>query len=71
MEVFSLVHITIALLLVVSILLQAGESGVFGGGGLMMGGENFHTRRGFEKFLFYASFVLLALFMIMNIILLR
>lgn len=55
-------QILIAGLLVAAILFQpstAGVGGSFGGGD---GAQNFHTKRGFEKFLFIATIVLGVLF---------
>jgi protein translocase SecG subunit len=63
--------LVIVVLLIVSILFQSGESGMFSAGGLMSGGENFHTRRGLEKFMFYATFVLVALFVILSLLLVK
>lgn len=60
MKIVNLLHIIVSVLLVISILLQSrgsGLSSVFGGG---MGG--YHTKRGFEKFLFNSSVVLSVLF---------
>ncbi len=71
MDILLLVHTIITFLLVMAILLQAGESGMFSGAGIMSGGEFFHTRRGVEKILFHATFVLLAVFIFLNILLLR
>jgi protein translocase SecG subunit len=56
----SIVQITIAALLMLSILLQnrgGGLSGIFGGEGNV-----YMTKRGFEKKLFYATIVLAVLF---------
>lgn len=64
-------HLVLAALVVGAILLQPGESGVFGGTGFMSGGENFHTRRGLEKVVFRATFVLLAAFIVVNLLLVR
>lgn len=66
---YEVILIILGVLLVGSILLQAGESGMFSAGGLMAGGENFHTRRGLEKVLFYFTFVWLALFIIVSLLL--
>jgi protein translocase SecG subunit len=63
--------IVVVVLLVGSILLQSGESGMFSAGGMMSGGENFHTRRGLEKAMFYATFVLMGLFVILSLLLIR
>lgn len=65
-----ILHAIVSVLIIACVLLQAGESGLFAGGGLMSGGENFHTRRGLEKVVFYATFVLLALFVVINLALL-
>lgn len=44
---------------------------MFSGGGIMSGGENFHTRRGLEKVTFYFTFVLLTLFIVISLLLVR
>jgi preprotein translocase subunit SecG len=71
MNPLFILHIVLSVMLIGCILLQAGESGLFAGGSVMSGGENFHTRRGVEKVVYYATFVLLALFVVLNIALLR
>lgn len=71
MNILVFLHLIISVFLVATILLQAGESGMFAGGGLMRGGENFHTRRGLEKVLFSLTFVWVALFAILSILILR
>lgn len=56
------IQIIVSVILVVAILLQqsgAGAGGAFGGGD---GGALYHTRRGFEKFLFILSIVCAILF---------
>lgn len=56
----DIIQITIAILLIIAILLQAkgtGLSGVFGGEGNV-----YRTKRGFEKILFYATIVLSVIF---------
>jgi len=53
MELLQLLQIVAASILVISILLQGGGTGLsspFGGGG-----ESFRTRRGVEKILFYIT----------------
>jgi preprotein translocase subunit SecG len=58
-------QLTIAILLIVVVLLQnrgSGLSSAFGGGG-----EGFHTKRGFEKFLFTATTVLGVLFILNSV----
>ena len=56
------IQIILSIILVISIILQqtgAGLGGAFGG---TEGGTMFHTRRGFEKFLFYLTIVVAILF---------
>ncbi len=64
-------HILVTVLLISSVLLQAGESSFLSSSGLISGGEHFHTRRGIEKLLFYSTFLWLGLFLILSILLLR
>ena len=55
-SVLPYAQIILSIILMVSILLE--QSGTEVGGALGGSGENFHhTRRGFEKFLFYVSIV--------------
>ncbi|HYD35365.1 MAG TPA: preprotein translocase subunit SecG [Vitreimonas sp.] len=59
-------QIILAILITGAILLQAQGSGLgstWGGGG-----ETYHTRRGIEKVIFYASFVLVGLFIITSLL---
>lgn len=68
-EVFSIIQIILAVLIVTFILLQSqgsGLGGTFGGGG----GENYHTRRGIEKVVFYLTIAAIVLFMVIAISLL-
>jgi preprotein translocase subunit SecG len=65
-KILSIIQIILSVILVVSILLQsrgAGLSSAFGGD---MSG--FHTKRGIEKFLFFASIVLSTLFIVNAIV---
>ena len=58
---FNIVMIVISVLLVVAVLLQqrgAGLSGTFGGDG----SGAYHTKRGLEKTIFFATIVLAVLF---------
>lgn len=71
MHPLAFAHILTTVFLILAILLQAGESGMFSAGGLMTGGEHFHTRRGLEKVLFYSTFFLMALFVVLSILLVR
>lgn len=63
-QFLSISQIIISLALITTILLQqrgTGGGSLFGGGG---GGGDYYTKRGFEKFLFNATIVLAALFLI-------
>ena len=63
--IFKFLNIVVMLLLILSIALQnksSGLSNVFGGGGNIV-----QTRRGFEKWLFYATIILGILFVAINI----
>jgi protein translocase SecG subunit len=62
-KIITIVEIIVAILLIISILLQnrgAGLSGTFGGD---FGG--YYTRRGFEKFLVVFSVILSGLFIVL------
>jgi protein translocase SecG subunit len=71
MPLLWILHIVVSVLLVGSVLLQAGESSFLSSSGLIAGGEHFHTRRGIEKVLFYGTFLWLGLFLVLSILLLR
>ena len=61
-NILPYIEIILSVVLVLSILLQqsgAGVGGALGGGD---GGSFHHTRRGFEKFLFYLSIICAILF---------
>ena len=61
-KILPAAQILVAGLLITAILFQpstAGVGGSFGGGDSM---QNFHTKRGFEKFLFLSTIVLSVLF---------
>ncbi len=60
MNIFSIVQVILAVLLTVVIILQqrGSEAGIAFGGG----GESFRSKRGLEKFLFYATIVLAVIF---------
>lgn len=64
----SILEIILAVLLVVVIILQqrGSEAGIAFGGG----GESFRSKRGLEKFLFYATIVLTVLFAANSILIL-
>ena len=60
MNIFAIIQIVLALLLIiVTILQQRGSNAGMAFGG---GGESFRSKRGLEKFLFYATIVLAILF---------
>ncbi len=63
------IEIILAILIIVSILLQKSESNV---GGAFGGNDNwnapYHTRRGFEKILFNGTIVFSILFVIVSIL---
>jgi len=57
-----IIQIVLSILLITGILLQVSSAGV---GASLGGGDsaaNYHTRRGFEKFLFYFTIVVAILF---------
>ena len=64
----SILQIILSVLLVISVILQVrgvGLSPTFGG--LNSGGETYRQRRGLEKFLLYATIVLVALIAISSV----
>lgn len=64
LSVLPWIEITISALLIVCVLLQQSAAGL---GGAISGGDSsvsFHTRRGFEKFIFVMTFVLGGLFIL-------
>ena len=62
MKFLLIIQAILAILLVVSILLQSRGAGLGAAFGADFGG--YHTKRGFEKFLFRASIVLGGLFVL-------
>lgn len=66
-RIFQIVQIVLAILLMVTILLQSRGSGISSAFGAS-GGEYFRVRRGFEKLIFYSSIVISILF-VANILL--
>ncbi len=67
MKYLSIAQILIAVVLIVLIMLQersSGLSGVFGGGESTF----YQTRRGFEKIIFIATSVLVAVFAVLSFI---
>lgn len=61
-------QITVSVLLVVAILMQPSTAGVGGALGGAEGMQSFHTKRGFEKFLFVATIVLGVLFTALGVL---
>ena len=61
-KILPYVQIVFSVILVTAILLQQSDAGVGGALGGGDGGSFHHTRRGFEKFLFYLSIVIGILF---------
>ncbi len=64
-------QIVVSLLLIISIILQnraEGMGGLIPGGG---GGEVFRTKRGIEKFLYYATIVLIVAFATLSMVLVK
>ena len=68
-SVLPYIQIALSILLVVAILIQKSEAGV---GGSFGGSDNFnagfHTRRGFEKNIFYFTVVIAVLFVISSLL---
>jgi preprotein translocase subunit SecG len=61
------IQLIISIVLIVLILLQersGGMSGIFGG----HGGEFYQTRRGVEKIIFFATVILVAVFIVLAIL---
>ena len=70
-QILPYAQIILSVILVTAILLQQTSAGVGGALGGSDGGSFHHTRRGFEKFLFYLSIIcgiLFALFALLSII---
>ena len=70
-KVLPYAQIMVSVILVLAIMLQQSSAGVGGALGGNDGGSFHHTRRGFEKFLFYLSIVcaiLFALFAFLSIL---
>lgn len=60
MNIFAIIQVIVSIALVVVIIMQqrGSEAGIAFGGG----GESFRSKRGLEKFLFYATIVLAVIF---------
>ncbi len=61
MRILVITQVVVAVFLILSILLQSRESGI----GISSNGGNYYARRGFEKFLVYASASLAVLFVLL------
>ncbi len=69
MQTFWLsVQIVIAILIIAAVLVQAQGTGL--GSSWGGGGETYHTKRGIEKVVFYATIVLTALFSVVSLVVL-
>jgi protein translocase SecG subunit len=68
-SILPYIQIVLSVLLVVAVLMQKSEAGV---GGSFGGSDNFnagfHSRRGFEKTLFYGTIVIALLFVISSLL---
>lgn len=62
MNILLIFHIIVSVALIACVLLQSQGSGL--GAAWGGGGETYHTRRGLEKVLFYATIALAAIFTI-------
>ncbi len=66
MKSITFIHLIVSVLLVISILLQSRGSGLSSAFGGDFGG--YYTKRGLEKFLFYASIALSILFVSLAVV---
>lgn len=66
MKIISIIQAIVSIFLIAAILLQNRGSGLSAAFGGDFGG--YHTKRGFEKFLFYFSIILSVIFIILAII---
>ena len=66
MYILTIAQIIIAILLIISVILQqrGSQLGIAFGGG----GESYRSKRGLEKFLFYATIVLAVIFASVSIL---
>lgn len=64
-NILIIIQLVISILLIVSILVQGRGAGL--GASLGGQGELYRSKRGVEKILFYASIVLVALFLLISI----
>jgi len=59
MNILLVLHSLIAVLLIITVLLQRSSGGL---GSAFGGGSSYHTKRGLEKSVFYSTIVLAGLF---------
>lgn len=67
-NILPYIQIILSIILIASILLQQSDAGV---GGVLGGGDSgglYHTRRGFEKFLFVMTIVMAILLVLSSIV---
>jgi preprotein translocase subunit SecG len=64
LKILPWIEIVLSVLIVVSVLLQQSAAGIGGALGGSDVSSTFHTRRGFERFLFISTFVLAILFVL-------
>lgn len=67
-QILPYIEIILSVVLVTAILLQQSSAGVGGALGGDAGGSLHHTRRGFERFLFYLTIVCAILFAVLALI---
>ncbi len=67
-QILPYVQIVLSVILVLAILLQQSSAGVGGALGGSDGGSFHHTRRGFEKFLFFLSITCGVLFALSSLL---
>lgn len=67
-KVLPWIQIVLSILLVIVVLLQQSAAGLGSALGGSDSGAAFHTRRGFERFLFIATFVLGILFLLSAVV---
>lgn len=65
-NIFLVAQLILAVLIIIAILLQAGQGAGFGST-WKGGGETYHTKRGLEKVLFYFTILAVGLFVLVAI----
>jgi preprotein translocase subunit SecG len=65
LEALPIIQIVLSIILIGGILLQQSDASIGAAfGGSDMGGDTFHTKRGFEKILYQATIVIAVLFVV-------